>query len=128
VTRLTETRAARVAIAPKEVAWAIAAVEAGGGKSTPLADNPNALVWTDFSARRVGELAEVLEAHPSLEWVQLPVAGVERVFDAGVFDATRVWTSAKGLYAEPVAEHALALALACLRHLPERVQATSWGS
>ena len=33
----------------------------------------------------------------------------------------------KGAYAEPVAEHALALLLAGLRYLPERARAGSWG-
>jgi phosphoglycerate dehydrogenase-like enzyme len=59
--------------------------------------------------------------------VQLPFAGVEKVAEAGLLDTERVWTCAKGAYAEPVAEHALALALAGLRHLPARVDARSWG-
>jgi phosphoglycerate dehydrogenase-like enzyme len=42
-------------------------------------------------------------------------------------DHDHIWTCAKGSYAEPVAEHALALTLAGLRHLPERVTARSWG-
>ena len=35
-----------------------------------------------------------------------------------VIDETRIWTCAKGAYAQPVAEHALTLALAGLRLLP----------
>lgn len=46
---------------------------------------------------------------------------------AGVLDPDRTWTCAKGVYSEPTAEHALTLALAGLRHLPERARATSWG-
>jgi phosphoglycerate dehydrogenase-like enzyme len=57
----------------------------------------------------------------------LPWAGVEAVAGSGLFDTARVWTCAKGSYAEPVAEHALALALAGLRHLPERITARTWG-
>jgi phosphoglycerate dehydrogenase-like enzyme len=38
----------------------------------------------------------------------------------------RVWTSAKGAYAQPVAEHALMLLLAVLRELPRRVRAETW--
>jgi phosphoglycerate dehydrogenase-like enzyme len=57
----------------------------------------------------------------------LPMAGVELIAEAGVLDHRRRWTSAKGAYAEPVAEHALALLLAGLRHLPERARARSWG-
>ncbi len=56
--------------------------------------------------------------HPSLRWVQLPFAGVERVLAFGLLDHDHLWTCAKGSYAEPVAEHALALSLAGLRHLP----------
>ncbi len=103
------------------------AIGAGGGVPTSLSDEPNALIWTDLAPRTVPELKKVLELHPSIDWVQLPMAGIERVVDAGIIDDTRVWTSAKGLYAEPVAEHALALALACLRDLPERARAASWG-
>jgi phosphoglycerate dehydrogenase-like enzyme len=123
---LPEARTPRVAVAPLGGALLASAIEAGGGVPTAPTDEPNALVWTNFN--RVPELKEILGAHRSIEWVQLPVAGVERFFEAGLFDTTRLWTSAKGLYAEPVAEHALALALACLRDLPERVRATSWGT
>ena len=52
-------------------------------------------------------------------------AGVERVAAAG--SLTPAWTSAKGAYAEPVAEHALMLALAGLRLLRKRIMARSWG-
>ncbi|MGH3185198.1 MAG: hypothetical protein ACRDOE_25285 [Streptosporangiaceae bacterium] len=55
-------------------------------------------------------LREVLTAHPGISWVQLPQAGVEKVAEAGVIDRQRQWTSAKGAYAEPVAEHALVAA------------------
>jgi phosphoglycerate dehydrogenase-like enzyme len=124
---LTETRSARVAVGPEAAVWVSDAVAAGGGETTALSDEPNALVWADFGSRHLGVLKEIVEAHPGIEWVQLPLAGVERILAAGIFDRTRVFTSAKGLYSEPVAEHALALALACLRELPERARATSWG-
>jgi phosphoglycerate dehydrogenase-like enzyme len=47
--------------------------------------------------------------------------------EAGVVDRQRRWTSAKGAYAEPVAEHAVALLLAGLRQLPARARARAWG-
>ncbi len=72
-------------------------------------------------------LADQLAIAPDARWVQLPFAGVERVARVGVLDHDRVWTCAKGSYAEPVAEHALTLALAGLRHLPTRMAARSWG-
>jgi phosphoglycerate dehydrogenase-like enzyme len=58
--------------------------------------------------------------------VQLPWAGVEYYTEAGLFDHERVWTCGKGVYAEPVAELALALAVGGLRNVPEYTQATSW--
>ena len=66
-------------------------------------------------------------ASTSARWVQLSSAGVELLAAAGVLDPALTWTCAKGSYAEPVAEHALALALAGLRCLPRRIIATSWG-
>jgi phosphoglycerate dehydrogenase-like enzyme len=57
--------------------------------------------------------------------VQLPFAGVDAF--AKILSAPVRFTSAKGSYKEPVAEHALALALALGRKLPVRVKATSWG-
>lgn len=72
-------------------------------------------------------LAKALVDAPNAAWVQLPWAGIEAFVAAGVLDPARTWTCGKGVYAEPVAEHALALALAGLRDLPDRVRATSWG-
>jgi phosphoglycerate dehydrogenase-like enzyme len=114
-----------VAVAPGEAAWAVDAIRRGGGEPVALGQEPAGLVWTDAGA--VGELRDVLRAHPEISWVQLPMAGVELMAQAGVLDHRRQWTSAKGAYAEPVAEHALALLLAGFRHLPERARAHSWG-
>lgn len=114
----------RVAVGPVQPAFATEAVEAGGGQVV-AADGPaDALVW--LAPRQVDGLREAL-AVTSPEWVQLPLAGVERFHEAGLFATGPIWTSAKGCYAEPVAEHALMLALAGLRALPTRVAATSWG-
>jgi phosphoglycerate dehydrogenase-like enzyme len=114
-----------VAVAPIAAAWAVDAIRRGGGEPVRLDQGPAGLVWTDAGA--VEELRDVLRAYPGISWVQLPMAGVERMAEAGVLDRRRQWTSAKGAYAEPVAEHALALLLAGLRHLPERARAHSWG-
>jgi phosphoglycerate dehydrogenase-like enzyme len=114
-----------VAVAPSEAPWAADAIRRGGGEPAGLDEKPAGLVWTDPGA--VEELRRVLGAHPEISWVQLPMAGIERVAEAGVLGHERQWTSAKGAYAEPVAEHALALLLAGLRSLPERARARSWG-
>ncbi len=117
--------APRVAVGPYPSDFATDAVREGGGVVVELHESPDSLVWLD-PADVVG-LTAWLEQVPSARWVQLPFAGVERVAAAGLLDDTRIWTCAKGAYAEPVAEHALALALAGLRHLPARVEARSWG-
>src|SRR5579862_9147535 len=93
------------------------------GEPVTLDQDPVGLVWTDGAA--MDALRAALA--PGISWVQLPQAGVERVFQAGVVDHERRWTSAKGAYAEPVAEHALALILAGLRLLKVRARARTWG-
>ncbi len=115
----------RVAVGPFPSEFATDAVAAGGGKMVELGEQPDALVWLDPGD--VTGLSDWLVRAPDARWVQLPFAGVERVAEAGLLDHERIWTCAKGSYAEPVAEHALALALAGLRHLPARVEARSWG-
>ena len=122
---MTAPGAPRIALGPSETAFAVDALRAGGGEVVALGDEPEALVWT--SPRHVDELKGVLASTPTLRWVQLPFAGVERHVAAGLIDSSLVWTCAKGSYAKPVAEHALALALAGLRRLHERIVATSWG-
>ncbi|MBW3651908.1 MAG: D-isomer specific 2-hydroxyacid dehydrogenase family protein [Actinobacteria bacterium] len=115
----------RIAIAPEPAPeWARRAVVDGGGQVVPLGD-AEALVWTAPTGAE--RLRGLLAGAPGVRWVQLPWAGVEEFAAAGLFDDDRRWTCAKGAYAEPVAEHALALALAGLRNLPERARARSWG-
>ncbi|HEY8547834.1 MAG TPA: NAD(P)-dependent oxidoreductase, partial [Acidimicrobiales bacterium] len=83
-----------------------------------------ALVWAD--ADDPGGLAKVLDEHAGIRWVQLPWAGIEPYVDVVRSHADLTWSCAKGVYAEPVAEHALALALACRRHLGEYARAGRW--
>jgi phosphoglycerate dehydrogenase-like enzyme len=122
--RRTPAARLQIAVGPQLADWAAEAIRRGGGEVVTLDRNPAGLVWTDTRAEG---LREVLAAHPRIAWVQLPQAGVETVVEAGVIDRQRQWTSAKGAYAEPVAEHALALLLAGLRRLPQRARARSWG-
>jgi phosphoglycerate dehydrogenase-like enzyme len=112
-----------VAIEPKSFPAYEEAVASAGGLVAPLSDKTRALIWTDYSAPDL--LAKVLESNPQLEWVQLPFAGVDAF--ANLLNAPVRFTSAKGSYKEPVAEHALALALALGRKLPTRIKANSWG-
>jgi phosphoglycerate dehydrogenase-like enzyme len=115
----------RVAIGPEPAPWAAEAIRRGGGKVVALDEDPVGLVWTDVGA--MDALRSALATRPNISWVQLPQAGVEGAFQADVVDPQRRWTSAKGAYAEPVAEHALALILAGLRQLKVRARARTWG-
>jgi phosphoglycerate dehydrogenase-like enzyme len=111
---------------PAEMDWAVQAVREGGGTPVALDDTADALVW--LPGGTLEQLSQALAASPDRRWVQLPFAGVERIAAAGLITPAATWTCAKGAYAEPVAEHALLLALAGLRHLAERTAATTWGS
>ena len=119
----------KVAVLPRPEAEYQAAVVAGGGEVASLGPLVSGLIWTD--SQEVAALAEILRAHEQIRWVQLPFAGVDNF--RSVFDEVNsrkraiTFTSAKGAYREPVAEHALMLALALARALPERLSASTWG-
>jgi phosphoglycerate dehydrogenase-like enzyme len=115
-----------VSVYPDRVIEYESAVTAGGGHLVPLGADTRGLVWSRHGAE--SDLAGITRDHPSLEWVQLPSAGVEKFVTAGALSNTSIIsTSAKGIYAPPVAEHALALTLALLRQLHRRARATTWG-
>jgi phosphoglycerate dehydrogenase-like enzyme len=104
--------------------WLEGAVEAGGGQVVPPGE-ASALIWGHHAHPE--RLAALLADHPQLAWVQLPWAGVEPYVEVIRRFAGRAWTCGKGVYAEPVAEHALTLALSGLRHVPDYARARSWG-
>ena len=59
----------------------------------------------------------------------MPVSTPSRTCSRSRLAPGLIWTSAKGAYAQPVAEHALALTLALLRVLPKRVRRdVSWST
>ncbi|OZD73072.1 D-isomer specific 2-hydroxyacid dehydrogenase family protein [Rhodococcus sp. 14-2470-1a] len=118
---MTPPRSNAVAVGPEEDRITVSAIERGGAVVAPLAD-ASGLVWTEGPSRFPTALPS------TVEWVQLPSAGVEAWFEAGVFDAhsSVLFTSAAGAYAATVAEHALALLLAGVRALPEHLEARSW--
>ena len=100
-----------------------AVVDAGGRLVEP--GEARMLVWSD--ATDADGLRALLADAPQIEVVQLLWAGVEGFARLGLFDDGRTWACGKGVYADPVAEHALAMTLAGLRGLPARGAATSWG-
>jgi phosphoglycerate dehydrogenase-like enzyme len=97
------------------------AVVDGGGRVVDV-DDAEALIWVDPGD--ADGLRDTLRDRPDLRWVQLPWAGIEPFVD--VLDHDRLWTCGKGVYAEPVAEHALALGLAGLRAVGHYARQHTW--
>ncbi|WP_448004471.1 NAD(P)-dependent oxidoreductase [Agromyces bauzanensis] len=115
-----------IAVLPDGDPTVEAAVRDAGGTVAALDASTRGIVWS--AASGANRLGVALDAHPGVAWVQLPWAGVDAfapLLERHRGDG-RIWTSAKGAYAQPVAEHALMLALALLRELPRRVGARSW--
>jgi len=115
-----------IAVLPTSNAPFEAAIVEGGGTVAPLSAETRGIVWLNLDA---AALATVLSEHPGIEWVQLPMAGIEAfasLFEAQGDAELPLWTSAKGSFAEPVAEHAVALTHAVLRGLPEKARVPSW--
>ena len=112
-----------VTIAPKSFPAYEQAVSDSGSVLSPMNENVGALIWTDYSDPK--GLEQLLNENPQLEFVQLPFAGVDAFQNILHFPFR--FACAKGSYREPVAEHALMLALALGRVIPERVKANSWG-
>ena len=111
-----------IAVAPStSPAWVSDAVLQGGAHVVPVSD-ASAVVWT--AAKDANGLKDLIQANTHLEWVQVPFAGIENFLP--VLDDDRVWTCGKGVYAEPVAEHALALALAGMRNIGDYARQKQW--
>jgi phosphoglycerate dehydrogenase-like enzyme len=116
-----------VAVLPEPEQVFVDAIRAAGVEVGPFSSETRGVMW--LSGARADELVTLLEENPQVEWVQLPSAGVDPFAKAIAATADKtfpLWTSAKGAYAQPVAEHALVLALSLLRVIPKRVLATSW--
>jgi phosphoglycerate dehydrogenase-like enzyme len=112
----------RIAVGPdSSPEWLREAVRSGGGEIVPI-DRADALVWGDSTD--VEGLRDVLDGLPGIGWVQLPWAGIENFVPH--LDPGRTWTCGKGVYAEPVAEMALALGVAGLRNLGRYARAGQW--
>lgn len=99
----------------------VKAVLASGGELAPI-DEASALIWADPASTE--EFHLVVEDATELEWVQLPYAGVEKFAPNLIPDL--IWTCGKGVYADPVAEHVMALILAAFRNLHVYAAADSW--
>jgi phosphoglycerate dehydrogenase-like enzyme len=112
----------RIAVEPStSPQWVSDAVVAGGGEVVDIA-SATGLVWS--AAYSIDALESLLLENPHINWVQLPFAGSEAFMYLVNHD--RIWTCGKGVYAEPVAEHALGLLLAGFRHIGNYARQTSW--
>jgi phosphoglycerate dehydrogenase-like enzyme len=107
---MTNTDAPRIHLGPDSAPDWLAEAIISGGAQLVSADEAEAIVWGD--ARNVEALASALDGSDHIRWVQLPFAGIENFVEH--LDHDRVWTCGKGVYAEPVAEMALALSVAGL--------------
>ena len=112
----------RIAIAPVSEPGIEAAVTRGGGVLAP-ADQADGVIWVN--PRDPDGLKDLLASSPAT-WVQLPFAGIESFFAAGVIDPSLTWTCAKGAYGHACAEHALALMLAGSRRLAHHARERRW--
>ena len=119
---MNPTRAVRIAVGPQDSAdWACDAVRAGGGEVVDVSE-AQGLVWTDFDTTE--QLIATLASNPEITWVQVPFSGVETYLP--YIDGTRTWTSAKGVFGGAVAELALALLLAGMRHVGGYAREKHW--
>jgi phosphoglycerate dehydrogenase-like enzyme len=119
---MSSARPPRIALAPDpSVQWLAEAIVAGGGQLVGLSECEG-IIWSD--ARAPGALADVLDEADGASWIQLPFAGIENFVH--LVDPGRTWTCGKGVYAEPVAEMALALGVAGLRGLGRYARADGW--
>lgn len=66
--------------------------------------------------------AELLAAAPRLRWIQLPVAGVERMVTPAMLAHGMAITTFSGVTAPNIAEHILAMMFAFARNLPALLQ------
>lgn len=76
------------------------------------------------ATRTADELEALLADAPDISWVQVPFAGVETFIH--LVDDSRQWSCGKGVYADPVAELALGLALAGMRNIGAYARADEW--
>lgn len=119
---MSRPEAPKIALLPDPAPeWLAEAIGRGGGELVDV-DRCDAIVWAD--AHDPAGLARSVEAAPQARWVQLPFAGIENFLPS--LDRGRTWTCGKGVYAEPVAELALSLALAGLRRLDHYAASRSW--
>jgi phosphoglycerate dehydrogenase-like enzyme len=119
-----------ISLAPTSSAIFEEAATLAGAQLVEVGPDTRGLVW--LSEKHAEDLSAVLSEFPGIEWVQLPWAGVDAFSSVLKHLASKpagqrpVVTSAKGAYSEPVAEHAVALLLGCMRELPRKARDAYW--
>lgn len=112
----------KIAVGPHGSAdWACQAVRDGGGQVVD-ATEAQGLIWIDFDS--TPQLVATLASNPNITWVQVPFSGVETYMP--YIDASRTWTSAKGVFGGAVAELALGLLLGGMRHIAGYAREQQW--
>lgn len=116
----TTAQPPRVFVGPKRDHELDRLVATAGGTVVDSAADADSLVMTG-GPDALRELD-----HDGISWIQLPSAGIEGWFSAGVLRDGVTYTSAGGAYAPACAEHSLALMLALGRRLDVFSQSTNW--
>jgi phosphoglycerate dehydrogenase-like enzyme len=99
------------------------AIQASGGQVVELQE-ANAVVW--LMVTDSAPLVDALQTYPSVEWVQLPWAGVETFVDEGLFQSDVRFTSAKGAFGPMVAENVVMHVLVALRNGVTQARTPRW--
>ncbi len=100
------------------------AIRAGGGVTVDDPADAEAMIWLD--PHDPSQLAPMLASGPGIGWIQLPFAGIDPFL--GHLAPDRIWTSGKGVYADPVAEMILAMLLAGFRNLTGYARERTWSA
>jgi phosphoglycerate dehydrogenase-like enzyme len=100
----------------------IAATARAAGADLVAPGAAEAMVWTDW--RDGAGLAAALDDLPGLRWIQLVTSGVDDV--VALAGDGRIWTSAKGAYAFPIAEYVVGNLVAAMRGTPGYARARRW--
>jgi phosphoglycerate dehydrogenase-like enzyme len=108
-------------VGPQRADALVDAVLSAGGKVADRPTDAAALVWYGGGPAEFPAIV-----HPGVRWVQLPNAGVEPWFEAGLIDGARVYSSAAGCYAHAVAEHTLGVLLGAARQFHRLARAHTW--
>jgi phosphoglycerate dehydrogenase-like enzyme len=117
-----------VRTSPERIAWLQAA--APGVELLPAETAEQAVLAAPGAQGLIGFCsAEILEAGPDIQWVQLPYAGAERcVALSAIHERNILVTNAQRIYGPEIAEHVMAMILSFTRGLYRFIPAQSEGA